>query len=250
MVVLRIILFIFFISYHPILKAAQEVDCSLIPMEFSNDSFEKEVCFRSVGAQSNTYEAWFNSNIAYLYLNHTNIRDPDWFFTGSDWSKSLQREYIQGALDGWADFLNPGPIIFLDENMIHRSEDKKKFYYRLFKTENLSAMKFTLTINNKNDLNGYFFLFDGKELNSQSAVSVIDAIYLKNLRTKTKPINNVIFQNNSTIEKTAPNAKKDNSYSKKTIVDNEDIEVFKNYCETTPLGEIDEKLLQLCLNLK
>lgn len=249
MVALRIILFLLFISYHPVLKA-QEVDCSLIPMEFSNNSFEKTFCFRSINAQSNTYEAWFDSNIAYLYLSHTNIRNPNWAFTGADFSKSLQREYIEASLDGWADFLNPGPIIFFDKDRIHRSDDKKKFYYRLFKTENLSGMRFTTNFNDKNDLNGYFFLFDGKELNSQSAVSVIDAIYLKNLRTKTTPINNVIFQNNYTIEKTDPDAKKDNSYSKKTIVDTEDIEAFKKYCETTPLGEIDEKLLQLCLNLK
>lgn len=228
---------------------AQEVDCSLVPLEFSNIDFNKSYCNRYIDAQSNFYTAWFESNIAYLYLSHTNIRNPDWSFTGSDFSKSLGRDHIQNDLDNWSAFLNSGDITFFDKDKVHRSDDKKKFYYRIFNTDNLSGLKFTTNLNNKNDMGGYFFLFNDKEINDQTAILILDAIFLKKLRKNTKSFSNNIFEGIDTSnQEIILNSQQDNSNS--NIVDTDDLETFTEYCESTPLGDIDPKLIPLCLKLK
>ncbi len=252
MKLVNFLFFILLVSFNSIVNA-QEVECNLIPMEFSNDSFKKAYCSRNLNAQSTTYEAWFDSDIAYLFLSHTNIRNPDWAFTGADFSKSLEREYIQDSLNHWSEFLNPGNITFFDKDKVHRSDDKKKFYYRLFKTENLSGLRFTATFNNKNDLHGYFFLLNNQGISEQSAVSIIDAIFVKRMRTKTKQMKNSILENNDSIEETVSDLNQNSSNSNKvndtSEVSTEDLESFTEYCESTPFGEIDEKLVPLCLKI-
>ena len=243
------LIIIFLINLFHLNIFAQEVDCNIIPLEFSNVNFSKDYCNRYLDAESTQYIAWFDSNIAYLYLSHTNIRSPDWSFIGTDFSKSLGRDFIQKDLDFWSEFLNPGDITFLDKEKIYRSNDKKKFYYRIFNTDNLSGLKFTANFNNKNDINGYFFLFNGKEINDQITILILDAIFLKGLRTKTKSFNNNVFEGiNNSNQKIITNSEQNSSNS--SIVDTEDLEIFTDYCETTPLGDIDPKLIPLCLKLK
>ena len=244
-----IIFILFLINYN--LAHSQEIDCSKSPFQFLNNDFKQEVCFRTSSQSSSGYSAWFTSSYAYLFLNQETLRHG-YTYTAADWSKSLDRNFILKDLDHWNNFLKAGNITFFDEDKIHRSIDKKKFYYRIFNTESYEAMRFTATFNNSNNIDGYLFHFGDKfKVNDKLVIATLDAIFLDKLRTKAKNMNNFNFNNIDTKvdEDLELLLNKLNNNDDNVNVDVEDFNEFVDYCNRTPMGDMDEAILKLCIKL-